>query len=726
MRYLHKFLDLNRKLNIKTLQKMFPYPEAIRDENVVDDYFGIKVPDPYRWLEDPETEETKNFINQQNSVTDPFLRSCPYRDNIKRKLIEIWDYPKFSTPLKRGKKYFQFRNSGLENQSSLHIFDDLRADGTVLLDPNQMAEDGTVTISEIAISENHQICAYSLNAKGSDWAEIKFKDVLSGKNYDEVLTNVKFSSMTWMHDNVGFFYGAYLGESFTTEGSETEQIAHQKLYYHRLGTDQSEDIVAVEFPENPDYIIGARVSHCGKYLVVMPSKGCKTNLLYYAELPTTVTDKLKLRPLVTDFVADFSYVTNNGTQFIVLTDKNASNGKMVIIDIQKPDEDNWRILVPEHDQNVLVWVKPIDKDKMMLCYMKDVKHVLQLNGLNTGEKILDIQMDMGTIENATGRREDNQIFYSFTSFLTPKLIHKVTLETNEVIKNEVIQEIKINNESLMEDFETKQVFYKSKDATNIPMFIIHAKDLELNGRSPCLLYGYGGFNINLTPSFSLARLLFIKNFKGVVAIANIRGGGEYGDKWHSAGRTDHKQNCFDDFQYAARYLIGSKYTCPEKLAIQGGSNGGLLVAACINQAPELYGAALAHVGVMDMLRFHKFTIGYAWKTDYGSSEDPNMFHYLYKYSPLHNVKVPENGVQYPATMLLTADHDDRVVPLHSYKYIAELQNKIGSLPYQKKPLLIKVETKAGHGAGKPTTKKIDELTDVFCFLSNVLKIKFYE
>lgn len=709
---------------IRNYRKMaFNYPEIRRDESVKEVLHGVEIADPYRWLEDPDSEETKKFVEAQNAITRPYIDSCPHKEKIKTSLTELWNYPKYSHPALHGKKYYQYRNTGLQNQSVLYVQDNLEGNPEVFLDPNLLSEDGTVALSGTAFSEDGKVFAYGLSQSGSDWLEIKFRNTETGKDYDEVLKKVKFSSMTWMHDHKGFFYGAYLEQQGKADGSETVSNEYQKLYYHRLGSDQSQDVIVAEF-DDPEYRIHATVSDCGKYLVLTPVKGCKNNLIYFAHVDPAkpIEKKLDLHEVVSEFEADFEYITNNGSEFIFRTNKSAPNYRLVVIDFDNPKESNWKVLIPEHAKDVLDWASAINNDYLVLCYLQDVKNVMSLHEINTGKKIYDFPLELGTIIGISGKRHYTEMFYAFCSFLTPSSIYRVTFNGPEVT-------VKLFHATKVGDFnpslyETKQVFYESKDGTKVPMFIINKKGLVQNSTNPCLLYAYGGFNVSVTPAFSVSRLIFINKFNGVYALANIRGGGEYGDRWHNGARFENKQNCFDDFQYAAKYLVKEKYTTSEKLTIQGGSNGGLLVGACINQAPELFGAALCQVGVLDMLRYHKFTIGYAWKSDYGCSEIAKEFEYLLKYSPLHNIRAPKDGVQYPATLLLTADHDDRVVPLHSFKFIAELQYRIGKLEQQKNPLMIRIETRAGHGAGKPTSKIIDEITDMFCFVAKALNLKF--
>ncbi|XP_073958328.1 prolyl endopeptidase isoform X1 [Choristoneura fumiferana] len=708
-----------------SLSMAFVYPEARRNESVVDDYHGTKIHDPYRWLEDPDSNETKEFIEAENKITRPYLDACPVKADVNARLTELWNYPKYSCPFRRGDRYFFYKNTGLQNQNVLYVQDSLDGEPRVFLDPNTLSEDGTVALSGSRFTEDGATFAYGLSASGSDWITIHMRDVATGEDYPEVLEKVKFASMSWSKDNKGLFYSRYPEQTGKTDGSETEVNRDQKLCYHRLGSPQADDVIVVEFPEEPLWRIGAEVTDCGRYLIVSPVKDCRDNLLFFADLSkqAEINGKLPLTQLVFKFEADYEYITNEGSVCIFRTNKNAPNYRLIKIDLHNPAEENWETLIPEHPSDVLDWASAVDNDKLVIHYVRDVKSVLQLHSMASGALMQTFDLDVGSVVGFSGKKEQREIFYHFMSFLTPGVIYHVDF-TKKPFTPTVFREVEVKGFDASQ-YEAKQIFYSSKDGTKVPMFIVSKKGLPRDGSNPALVYGYGGFNINIQPSFSVTRLVFMQHFGGVVAIPNIRGGGEYGERWHNAGRLLNKQNVFDDFQAAAEYLIKENYTRPDLITIQGGSNGGLLVAACANQRPDLYGAAIVQVGVLDMLRFHKFTIGHAWVSDYGSADDADQFRNLLAYSPLHNIYTPKEGSpQYPATLVLTADHDDRVVPLHSLKFVAALQHAAGAAPPQTRPLLARVDTKAGHGTGKPTAKIIDEHTDILCFMTQALGLKF--
>ncbi|KAL4218360.1 hypothetical protein ACF0H5_023097 [Mactra antiquata] len=696
----------------------FVYPDARRDDTVIDEYHGNKISDPYQWLEDPDGEETKKFVDAQNDVSRPYIEACPIRGKLQERTTEMWDYPKYGCPAKRGNAYYYSYNTGLQNQSVVYVQETLEAEPRVFLDPNKLSEDGTTSLRGTAYSESGDYYAYGLSEKGSDWITIKFKKAPSGEDLPDVLKRVKFSSMAWTHDDKGLFYNSYPDQEGKSDGTETTSNLNQKLFYHRLGTNQSEDVLVAEFPENPKWMIGAEVSDCGRYLVIAIREGCDpVNRLYYTDLKSLSDGINGLIPyvkIVDNFDAEYEYITNEGTIFTFKTNLNSPNYKLINIDFTKHEMENWTTLVEEHDKNVLEWTGCVNGNRLVLCYLQDVKNQLYIHNLQDGTMLRHLPLDVGTIVGYSGQKKDTQIFYQFMSFLTPGIIYRCDMSTDSS-EPQVFREIKVKNFDFNK-FSTEQVFYPSKDGTKIPMFIVHRKDIKMDGSNPVMLYGYGGFNIPISPTFSVSRLVFLQHLGGVYAVANIRGGGEYGETWHKGGMLGNKQNVFDDFQTAAEYLVQNKYTSHNKITINGGSNGGLLVGACINQRPELFGCAIAQVGVMDMLKFHKFTIGHAWTTDYGCSEKEDEFKWLIKYSPLHNIHEPKGDNQYPSTLLLTADHDDRVVPLHSLKFIAELQHVAGKSESQTNPLMIRVDTKSGHGAGKPTKKIIEELSDIYSFI----------
>ncbi|XP_040920065.1 prolyl endopeptidase isoform X1 [Toxotes jaculatrix] len=720
-------LFLLRSSRKPTSKMAFQYPQAYRDEAVLDDYHGYKVPDPYSWLEDPDSEKTQAFVSAQNQLTLPFLERCEVRDLFKERMTELYDYPKYSCPFKRGSRYFHFYNTGLQNQSVMYVQESLDAEPTVFLDPNTFSDDGTVALRGYAFSEDGEYLAYGTSASGSDWVEIRFLRVEGAIPLEDRLERVKFSCMSWTHDGKGLFYNSYPDQEGKSDGTETSTNLHQKLYFHVLGTPQSEDVLCAEFPDHPKWMSGAEVSDDGRYVLLSIREGCDpVNRLWYCDLKTTpqgITGLLPWVKLIDNFDAEYEYVTNEGTLFTFKTNLDAPCYRLINIDFASPAQSNWKELIPQHDKDVIVFATCTYSSYLFVCFLHDVKNVLKMYRLSTGEELRTFPLDVGSVVGFTGRKRDSEIFYYFTSFLSPAIIYHCDL-TKEPLQPHIFREVTVKGFN-PSDYQTTQIFYPSKDGTQIPMFIVHKKGIKLDGSHPGFLYGYGGFNISITPSYSVSRLIFVRHLGGVLAVANIRGGGEYGETWHKAGMLGSKQNCFTDFQCAAEYLIKEGYTSPSKLTINGGSNGGLLVAACVNQRPELFGCAVAQVGVMDMLKFHKFTIGHAWTTDFGCSENKEQFEWLIKYSPLHNIRIPEgNGVQYPAVLLLTGDHDDRVVPLHSLKYIATLQHIVGRSSKQTNPLFILVDTKSGHGAGKPTSKVIQEVADTYAFIARCLSISW--
>ena len=697
------------------------YPEIRRDETKVEDFHGIKVSNPYHWLEDPDSDETRKFVNAQKVITDKVLKECSTVDKFKDRLTELWDYPKYGCPFKRGSRYFYFYNSGLQNQSVLYVQGSLTDEAEVFLDPNSFCKDGLEAISGISFTEDGEICAYGVRSKGSDWVAIKFIKVNTKEALPDLLENVKFSCMSWTHDHKGIFYNKYDKQDNKQDGTETDTNINQKLYYHMLGTDQSEDILVAEAPDNPKWMIHAKVSDDGQYVVLPVSEGCApVNRLFICDLKKIdfkISGLLPYVKVIDNFDAEYGYITNTGSLFTFKTNLNAPRYKVINIDFNDFQQEKWKVLVDEHPKDVLEWLSCVNNNMLVVCYLHDVKNKLYLHKLESGLQIKEFDLEVGSIGGYSGRKEQTQMFFSFTSFLTPGTIYLCDF-IDEPVVQKVFRETNVKgfDASL---FDTNQVFYKSKDGTDIPMFLIHKKGLELDGSHPCFLYGYGGFSISITPGFSVSHVIFMQNLGGVVAIANIRGGGEYGEEWHKDGCFGKKQNVFDDFIAGAEYLINSHYTCTDKLVIEGGSNGGLLVTACMNQRPDLFKCVVGHVSVTDMLKFHKFTIGHAWTTDFGCADKEDDFKYLIKYSPLHTVHARDD-CQYPALILFTADHDDRVVPLHSFKFISEIQHVLGDDPKQKNPLLIRIDTESGHGGGKPTSKRIHEKSEEYGFIAKML------
>ncbi|OUC12845.1 MAG: S9 family peptidase [Alkalinema sp. CACIAM 70d] len=677
-------------------QASFIYPTS-KTINQVDDYHGIAVGDPYRWLEDADSAETQAWVEAQNKVTFNYLETIPQRSEIQDRLTDLWNYEKYGLPFKRGDRYFYYKNDGLQNQSVLYTLETLDAEPKVLLDPNQLSEDGTVALSGIAITDDGKRLAYGISKSGSDWQEWQVREIATGQDLTDRIQWVKFSGAAWTKDGQGFFYARY------DEPNEQTQFAavnyYQKLYYHRLGTPQSADQLIYERPDQKEWGFGSGVTEDGRYLIISVWQGTdRRNLLFYKDLTQPDAPVVEL---INTWEASYGVIENEGSTFWIQTDLDAPRGRVIAIDLTQPDKADWREIIPQAAET-LQGVNVLN-NQFVLTYLKDARSQVKIHSLD-GNLVREVVLPgLGSVGGFGGKREDTETFYSFTSFVTPNTIYRYNLLTNE---STVFKQPQLQFDA--DRYETRQVFYPSKDGTQVPMFITHRKGLELNGKNPTLLYGYGGFNVSLTPAFSVSNLVWLER-GGVYVVANLRGGGEYGEAWHEAGMKLKKQNVFDDFIAAAEWLIAQHYTSPKKLAIAGGSNGGLLVGACMIQRPDLFGAALPAVGVMDMLRFHKFTIGWAWISEYGSPENPEEFKALYAYSPLHNLKP---GTHYPATMITTADHDDRVVPAHSFKFAAALQ-KAHQGP---NPVLIRIETKAGHGAGKPTTKQIEEATDKWSFL----------
>ncbi len=677
------------------------YPQT-RQTNQLDDYHGTKVTDSYRWLEDDNSPETKAWVEAQNKVTFGYLEQIPERKSIKERLTRLWNYERYGVPFKEGGHYFFTKNDGLQNQSVLYTMQSLEGTPSVLLDPNKLSADGTAALSGYAITRDGSLMAYGIARAGSDWQEWKVRDVRTAQDLSDDIQWVKFSSASWTKDGKGFFYSRY---DEPRPGEQLKGVNYfQKLYCHVVGTPQSGDRLIYERPDHKDWGFGGSVTDDGHYLIMHVSQGTDTrNRVYYKDLRAREATVVEL---IDDFDAQYRFIDNDGPRFWFHTDLKAPRGRVIEIDITQPVRANWKELIPQAAETLRS--ASVLHDEFVLNYLKDAHSQIRIFSLG-GQLRRDLELPgIGSAAGFGGKRADTETFYSFTSFTTPGTIYRYDLRAHA---SSIYRQPKVQCDA--SHFETRQVFYASKDGTRVPMFITHRKGLKLDGTSPTLLYGYGGFNISITPSFSVPHLVWL-DLGGVYAVANLRGGGEYGEEWHQAGMKLKKQNVFDDFIAAAEWLIDNHYTTPARLAIEGRSNGGLLVGACITQRPDLFGAALPGVGVMDMLRFHKFTIGWAWTSDYGSADNADDFLALYQFSPLHRLKP---GTKYPATLVTTADHDDRVVPAHSFKFAARLQQCQGG----EQPVLIRIETRAGHGAGKPTAKMIDESADELAFLAHALK-----
>jgi prolyl oligopeptidase len=681
---------------------MLNYPPSHPDPTVVDFYHGQAVPDPYRWLEDLDSEQTRAWIEAQNRLTFDYLQRIPARQRLLERLRQLWNYEKYSQPFKEGNRYFYFKNDGLQNQSVLYTQESLEGEARVLLDPNTLSEDGTVALSGIAISRDGRYLAYGLSRSGSDWQEWKVRDIETGEDLPDHLRWIKFSGASWTLDGQGFFYSRY---DEPAPGSEYESANYfQKLYYHRLGTPQSEDLLVYHRPDQKEWGFAGGVTEDGDYLIISVWRGTDPkNLLFYKNLRDPSSPVVEL---IREFQAEYAFVGNDGSRFWLLTDLQAPRRRLVAIDLDNPGQ--LQEVIPEAEET-LQGVSLIH-NQFVAFYLKDAHTQIRtfaLDGTYLGEIPLP---GLGSASGFGGKRHDTETFYTFTSFTTPPTIYRYDFTSG---RSTLFRQPQVDFDP--QAYEVQQVFYASQDGTRIPMFLVHRRGLARTGDHPTLLYGYGGFGISLTPSFSVGLVAWLE-MGGVYAQPSLRGGGEYGEAWHQAGTKLNKQKVFDDFIAAAEWLMANGYTNPSKLAIAGGSNGGLLVGACLTQRPDLFAAALPAVGVFDMLRFHKFTIGWAWISEYGSPEDPEEFKALYAYSPLHNLKP---GTAYPATLITTADHDDRVVPAHSFKFAAALQAAQGG----SQPILIRIDTKAGHGAGKPTAKLIEETADRWAFLVQVLGIQ---
>jgi len=693
-------ISLLLMLSSNTFSKII-YPVTAK-QDVVDTYFGVHVNEPYRWLENDTTAETAKWVKAQNKLTYDYLAKIPFRSDLKKRLTELTNYPKYSSPFKKNGQYFFFKNNGLQNQSVLYQQASLTANPDVLLDPNLLSTDGTVSLSALSFSNNGNYVGYAISRSGSDWNEIFVMDLKTRKLLPDLIKWAKFTGIAWQGN--GFYYGAY---DAPVEGKEfSNKNEYHKIYYHTVGQLQSEDKLVYENKQFPLRNCGASVTDDEKFMIITETESTTGNSLYIKDL----TDPdASLVELSSGFENDFSIIEHFDGKLYLMTNWKAPKQRLMVIDPKNPKRENWKEILPETN-DVLESVSIIG-GKIVGVYMKDATNHAYSFDIN-GNKLFEVPLPtLGSLSSFSGNVDDNEAFYTFTSYTFPPTIYRfdIAKSTSDVFRK---ADVSFNSD----EYTSEQVFYTSKDGTKVPMSITYKKGMKKNGKNPLMLYGYGGFNISLDPSFSVARIPFLEN-GGIYVVANIRGGGEYGEAWHMAGTKLQKQNVFDDFIGAAEYLIASGYTSSKKLAINGGSNGGLLVGACMTQRPDLYAVAIPEVGVLDMLRYHQFTIGWAWATDYGTSADSKeMFAYLKEYSPLHNVV---KGTKYPATMVMTGDHDDRVVPAHSFKFAATLQAANSG----KNPSLIRIDTKAGHGAGKPIGKIIDAQTDMWSFVMCNLGMK---
>lgn len=680
------------------------YPETKKVDQE-DNYFGTIIKDPYRWLEDDNSSETKAWVKEENKVTEDYLSKIPFREKVKNKLEELWNYTKYGSPFKEGDYYYFYKNDGLQNQSVLYRQKGFDAEPEVFIDPNKMSKDGTAAIGTLSFSKNNKYAVYFEAQSGSDWEDAHIMNVNDKSLLKDELHFIKFSDASWKGDD-GFFYSRY--PTPDEKNKLTTQNQFHKIYYHKIGTPQSEDLLIYEDKEHPLRIVNATLSEDGHFLIITKSEGTSGSELWVKDMENK-SAKNDFVLLIKGFDTEPGFIDNDGDKLLIRTNDDAPNYKVVLIDPKNPAKQNWETIIPQRKE----LLESVEKagGKLFLCYLQDASsRVYQTDYKGHGAK--EIQLPgIGTASGFSGHKNEHEIFYSYSSFDYPNAIFKYDINLG---KSTLFHrsEVKVNTDN----YQTLQSFCFSKDGTKIPMFITYKKGLKLDGNNPVLIYGYGGFNIAMTPEFSISNAFFLEQ-GGVYVEVNLRGGSEYGEAWHKAGMLQNKQNVFDDFIAAAEFLIDKKYTNSNRLAIRGGSNGGLLIGAVMTQRPELFKVAIAQVGVMDMLRYHKFTIGWAWATEYGRSDNEKDFENLIKYSPLQNLK---KGVKYPATLITTADHDDRVVPAHSFKFAATLQADNDGT----NPTLIRIETKAGHGSGKPTSKQIDEAADIWSFVMYNLGMKF--
>jgi prolyl oligopeptidase len=676
------------------MQAQIQYP-VTEKKTVTDDYFGTKVEDPYRWLEDDNAEATKKWVVEQNKVTSAYLSKIPFRDKIEARLEKLWNYPKSGAPFKKGEWYYYYKNSGLQNQSVLYRTKDLKAEPEVFLDPNTLSKEGIVALNGLSFSKSGKLLAYSLSKAGSDWTEIFLMDVESKKLLSDKIEWTKFGGAAWIGEE-GFYYSAYDKPDEKSKLSKANEF--QKVYYHKIGTAQSEDQLVYEDKEHPKRYFGCGLTEDERFLILSISEGTSGAEIWVRDLKDAAQTGFSL--LVKGFDTQSNVVENDGDKLLVKTNYQSPNFKVVAVDPKNPARENWKTIIPEQKE-VLLGVGT-GGGNLFTNYLKDASSRVYQYDYN-GKQIREIKLPgIGSAGGFGTEKEDKEFYYSYSSFATPPAIYKYDIASG---KSELYKTTEINMSTA--DIVTEQIFFTSKDGTKVPMFLTYKKGIKKDGSNPVLLYGYGGFNIPMTPGFSVSNAFFVEQ-GGIYVVVNLRGGNEYGEEWHKGGMLLNKQNVFDDFIGAAEYLIKNKYTNSNKIAVRGGSNGGLLVGAVMTQRPDLFKVAIPQVGVLDMLRYHKFTVGWGWAVEYGNADSAQYFPYLYKYSPYHNLK---KGVSYPATIVTTGDHDDRVVPAHSFKYAARLQE------YHKgpNPVLIRIETNAGHGAGKPTSKVIEEAADIWAF-----------
>lgn len=700
-----KFIPLLALAACSSLQMnaQLKYP-ATRKVDQTDSYFGTNIADPYRWLENDTATETTQWVKDENAVTQDYLAKIPFRQKIHDRLTDLWNYERISAPTKEGKWFVFYKNDGLQNQAVLYIKKGFDGAPESFINPNRLSADGTVALQATAFSKNQKYFAFATSASGSDWQEISIMDFAKRTLLKEKLEYVKFTGMSWAGDE-GFYYSGYERpkDEATKYSAKTE---YQKVFFHKIGTPQSEDKLIYEDKEHPLRYVSGGLTEDERFLVLSIAEGTDGSEIKVKDLkdknaPGFIT-------IVPGFKTNASVIDNIGDKILLQTNFEAANNKLVLLDPKHPEASSWKVVIPEQKQT-LEFVGT-GGGKLFASYLKDA--CTEVNQY-TYEGKLEHKIELPGIGTATGfgcKKDENSFFYTFTSYTYPPTVFQYNIKSG---KSDLYAKPQLKFEPT--DFETKQVFYTSKDGSKVPMFITYKKGLKLDGNNPTMLYAYGGFNVNITPAFSVSNIAFME-MGGVFCVANIRGGGEYGEEWHRGGMFSNKQNVFDDFIAGAEYLIKEKYTSTPKLAIKGGSNGGLLIGACLTQRPDLFGVAIPQVGVLDMLRYHKFTVGWGWAVEYGSSDNQDQFNYLIKYSPLHNIK---KGTCYPATMITTADHDDRVVPAHSFKFAATLQEAQAC----DKPTLIRIDSKAGHGAGKPTSKLIDEQTDIWSFVLYNMDIK---